>query len=461
MLLMDYWPLRKFNLKTLLEKTPLFALGVIFAIITYISQHRTATTISPIEYGPRHVLLVLCHNIVFYPYKMILPVRLSSYYPFPKPFDLSSTAVLAGIAGTCVLIPLLLVSLRRTRAALTGWLIFFAAIFPTLGAVGFTDVIASDKYAYLPVIGLLMLVTSFLVWVCRSKKIAIAATAIVLALAGAEAFATQRYLTNWKDTITLNKYMMQLTPESPSLYTNLGFAYGRLGRYDEEIEAYKQAIKSAPYMFELRFNLGCAYESMGRWDEAIEAYKQAIEIKPSNFKTYNNLGAIYGKAGQWNEAAQMFHQTLKLKPKNLFAQYNLGIIYSKQGRWSEAAELFTQVVQQQPDDINAYINLGGAYGQMGRTAEAIEVFQRLIKIKPDSYLGYGNLGVTYMQLGRWPEAIEAFKQAVKIKPDYAKGHYNLGLAYVNIGGKEAAMEQYEVLRRLNPALAQNLLDHIK
>jgi len=89
MLLMDYWPLKRLSVKSIWEKLPLFALAGAFAVITYISQNRTASTASPTTYGPWHIPLVLCHNIIFYLYKMILPVNLSSHYAFPKPFDLS------------------------------------------------------------------------------------------------------------------------------------------------------------------------------------------------------------------------------------------------------------------------------------------------------------------------------------------------------------------------------------
>jgi len=495
MLLMDYWPLGKFNLKTFLEKTPLFVLGVIFAVITYISQHRTASTVSPIEYGPRHVLLVLCHNIIFYLYKMILPVNLSSHYAFPKPFDLSQPMVLAGVIGTCVLIPLLFISLWWTRAALTGWLLFFVAIFPTMGVVGFTNVIASDKYAYLPAIGLLMVVAAFFIWVGRSKKIAIAVAAIVLSLAGAEAFATQRYLVYWRDTISFCEYMLSLTPDAASVhndlanalsqrgkieeavehyrraielrpddayaYSNLGACYGNLGRYEEAIDVLNKAIKYDPLLANAYSNLGYVCGKAGLDEKELEAYKAAIKVKPTSFEGHYNLGCAYEKQERLAEAIKEYKEALKLRPDSAKAHYNLGIVYFKNERPAEAIEAYKRAIEIEPSYAEAYSNLGGVYGQMGRTTEAIKVFRQLIKIDPNSYKGYSNLGVTYTQLGKWPEAIEAFKQAVKIKPDYAKGHLNLGLAYVNIGDKNAAMEQYEILKQLDLESAETLRGSIK
>ena len=86
MLLMDYWPLKRLDIKTLLEKLPLFVLGIISAVITYISQHRTAATTLPTQFGPQYIPLVLCHNIIFYLYKIILPVNLVIALCLPKTF---------------------------------------------------------------------------------------------------------------------------------------------------------------------------------------------------------------------------------------------------------------------------------------------------------------------------------------------------------------------------------------
>jgi tetratricopeptide (TPR) repeat protein len=495
MLLMDYWPLKRLSVKSIWEKLPLFALGAVFAVITYVSQHRRGGTISPTTYGPWHIPLVLCHNIIFYLYKMVWPVNLSSHYAFPKPFDLSQPMVLAGVIGTCVLIPLLLISLRWTRAALTGWLIFFVAIFPTMGVVGFTNVIASDKYAYLPAIGLLMVVTAFLIWVGRSKKIAIALAAFVVVLAGAEAFATQRYLVYWRDTISLCGYMLSLTPDAASVhndlanalkgqgkleeavehyrraielrpddayaYSNLGACYGDLGRYEEAIKVLNEAIKYDPRLANAYTNLGYVCGKAGLGEKEIEAYKTAITVKPTSFEAHYNLGCVYEKQGRLAEAIEAYRQALKLRPDSAKAHYNLGIAYFESGRPAEAIEAYKQTIEIEPSYAEAYSNLGGVYGQTGRTAEAIKVFRQLIKIDPNSYKGYGNLGVTYTQVGRWPEAIEAFKQAVKIKPDYAKGHFNLGLAYANIGDKEAATAQYDILKQLDPESAETLRESIK
>ena len=77
MLLMDFWPLKRLSRRAVLEKIPFFTLVAISAVITYVSQSRTSITSLPTNYGIERIPFILCHNIVFYLYKIIWPVNLT------------------------------------------------------------------------------------------------------------------------------------------------------------------------------------------------------------------------------------------------------------------------------------------------------------------------------------------------------------------------------------------------
>lgn len=310
MLLMDFWPLRRLRWRTVLEKLPFFVVGGVSAVITYISQSRTAAVITPGEHGLQHILLVICHNIIFYLYKIVWPANLSSHYAYPQPLGLSSPMILAGVIGTCVLIPLLVVSLRWTRTILTGWLFFFIAIFPTMGVIGFTITIASNKFVYLPSVGLLMILVSLIIWFCGTAIPAfkreqggkpvialpqvrcIGAAMLVLILAGAEAVVTRRYLVHWRDTITLTKYMLTLTPDAAPVHYGLACVLQKQGKFNEAISHYQKALRGNPNNVEAHNNLGVILLSQGKLDEAAGHFRQAIQLKPDFAEVYNNLAWI-------------------------------------------------------------------------------------------------------------------------------------------------------------------------
>jgi tetratricopeptide (TPR) repeat protein len=463
MLLLDFWPLKRLKWQSLVEKIPLFVLGGIFAVITYISQTRTVGSVQPTEAGIWRIPLILCHNIIFYLYKIIWPVNLSSNYPFPDPMNLSQPMVLAGVIGTCILIPVLLISLFWTRAALTGWLFFFVAILPAMQIIGFSNVIASDKFAYLPSFGLLMILTSLLCYFYKkmfTPRLKSVFTAVVILLvlisASAESLAARSYLTHWRNTIGLFEYMFSKAPNAASSYNNLGVAYQKYGRYQSAMECYKQAIKIKPDFFKAYYNLGVLCGELGLVQEEIESYKQAIKARPDYADAHCNLGNAYNKLGRLQEAMDEYNLAIKARPKYADAHYNLGVTYYQLGRYEDAIKEYKQAVKIKPDYAEAYYNLGVAYSSVGNPQEAIESYIQAVRIDPEYAEAYVNLGNAYLKLNRYQDALENYKHAIRIKPDLANAHYALGVTYSVMGNKEAALEEYQILKTLDAEKADKL-----
>ena len=428
MLLMDYWPLiRTSNIKyqisklrkginLILEKIPFFAIGGISAAITYISQSQSAGTLERSSYGPLRIPLILCHNIVFYLYKIVWPVNLSSHYAFPKSLSISNPMVLAGVIGTVVLIVLLAFSLRRTHAALIGWLIFFIAILPTMQIIGFSNVITSDKFAYLPSIGLLMILAQFLIWLSRTVNAAryTLITIGLLVLAGFETAGTRKYLVHWRDTISLCEYMLRLTPEASSVHDMLGVALLEQSRFDEAAEHFRRALKTGEEHYKLYNNLGSALQSSGKLDEAIFYYHQALQIDPDYAKAHYNLGMAMVEQGKLDEAAEQFRLALKSKPDYAEAHNNLGNVLQSQGKPGEAIGHFRQAIKINPRFIEAYNNLANALGAQGKLDEAISSYRQALQIKPDIARIYYNLGIALSQQGKRNDAVDCYHRALSL-----------------------------------------------
>ncbi|MGB9624218.1 MAG: hypothetical protein ACPMAQ_05090, partial [Phycisphaerae bacterium] len=230
MLLLDYWPLARLDRRALREKAPFFAVAVVSAVITVLSTQRTASVVMPgVYYSFGQLPLRVGYLLMFYLYKVLWPVRLSSVYVMPQSWSLREAPVCGGLAGACVLAALAVYALRRTRAFLTGGLFFLVVLSPTLGVVGYSWVVASDKYVYLPATGL-VLILAWLLGVLREAAsrrssgmlLTAGGVAVVLAAAGAEAFLARAYLVHWRDTVSLYRHMLTLAPGAASVHANLG-----------------------------------------------------------------------------------------------------------------------------------------------------------------------------------------------------------------------------------------------
>lgn len=386
MLLMDYWPLKRFSRQTVLEKIPLFILTAVFAVITLVSQNLTAGTSLPGQYEHYlgNVPLIIAHNIIFYLAKIFWPVNLSSHYAYPQPFDFANPLLLAYALGAIILILALIISLQWTKALLTGWLIFFVALLPTMQILRFSDVIASDKFAYLPAIGLLIILAAFLVVLQKKRSIPIAIIISILLIAAAETFATRHYLAYWKDSITLYKRMISFAPDSAPLYGNLGNAYGRFGQYDEALDALKTAAKLEPNEPAAHYNLGVNYLKLGQYQQAVDEFKKTVELKPDYADAWNNLGYAYGVFRRYDEQIYACKKAIELKPDNFDAYLNLGAAYGNLGRYLEAADAYAKAVEINPDDSRARFGLAAALDKNGDKDAAFQQYEILKSIDPNS-----------------------------------------------------------------------------
>ncbi len=296
LLLMDWWPLRRFGRTALLEKIPFFAIAVASAVITVYSQRAGFGVEMPVAKPPDWVPIVLSHDLIFYLRKLLWPVNLTPHYPLPQPMSLSNPAVAGSVAATVVLIGGLVWVLRWTLAPLASWAFFFVAVLPTTGIIGFATVATSDDYAYIPAAGLLMGLASLLLWLLekmRSRWGGRSGTAAlclaVAAVAALEIWGTRSYYTRWRDTETLDRHMLSLAPNSPDTQNAYATELIRQGRYGEAIERLDAALAIDPSDAQIHNNLGVLLAQQGRLDEAIPHFSFAVKQRPNYAAWRRNL----------------------------------------------------------------------------------------------------------------------------------------------------------------------------
>jgi tetratricopeptide (TPR) repeat protein len=163
---------------------------------------------------------------------------------------------------------------------------------------------------------------------------------------------------------------------------SLGIALYQLGRYEEAIESYEQALKHKPNSHEAWINRGMALDELGRYDKAIESYEQALKHKPNSHEAWYNRGVALDKFARYEEAIESYEQALKHKPDYHQAWYNRGIVLGELGRYDKAIESYEQALKHKPNSHEAWCNRGMALGELGRYDKAIESYEQALKHKP-------------------------------------------------------------------------------
>jgi tetratricopeptide (TPR) repeat protein len=117
---------------------------------------------------------------------------------------------------------------------------------------------------------------------------------------------------------------------------------------DEAVDAYRQAIKTAPEWIEAHINLGTALFHLGRWEESRQAFRTAVAIDRSHALAHFNLGCICDRLGETDRAIEEFRAALSCAPDMAEAHLNLALAYEKADKKAESKRHFSAYLRHEP-----------------------------------------------------------------------------------------------------------------
>jgi tetratricopeptide (TPR) repeat protein len=446
LLLLDVWPLRRVPpmalspaswRKVLWEKVPFFAASAAAATITYLVQ-QGAGAVKALPVGIRAENALISYLV--YIGKTVWPTRLAVFYPYPPGIS-AWHAALAGL----VIVGISVAVLRLFRAypyLAVGWFWYLGTLLPVIGLVQVGAQARADRYMYVPMVG----VTIMLAWGAadvlrhwpRAKPVLTALAAAACCCCVALTYIQTQY---WTNSGSLFQHALDVTDRNYLAEHNLGtYLTDVPGRLPEAITHLEAALRLRPDSGTAHTDLGNALSQIpGRLPDAISEYRAALRILPDSpiphFDFANTLAKVPGRLP---EAISEYEAALRISPDYpgardalAAAHYNLGVALSKSD---------------------------------GRLAEAIAQFEAALRIKPDYAEAHNDLGVVLSQIGgHAPEALDQFEAALRISPGYADAHYNLGVALSNIPGRmPEAISQFEAAQRIRPdPEVQKMLDRLR
>jgi len=348
--------------------------------------------------------------------KLMWPVRLCLFYVFHPSESFFDLRVLAGLAVLLALAAFVLVYWRsRDRGlhfACFGVVWFLATLAPVLNAHWAGDNVFTERYLYLPSVGLAWLAgwgTSKLWSRARPGSVrrrALVLTGLVLCgLCAARIVIRNR---DWNNDISLYKQTLELSPDAYTITYNLGYAYWLQGDLDNAERAWGKAAAMQPYNTGLLYKLGLVlfqkhqyaeaarflervsllwpsaaqphldlgktYVKLGLRDTAEAHLRAAVELSPLDPRARNELGRLLFEAGQWKEAEKQFRASLRLEPSVIACDF-LGLLEVRRRNVEAAERDFQAALRLDGSDSNAHFGLGDIYAQAGRHGEALSHYQ--------------------------------------------------------------------------------------
>src|SRR5438552_4152900 len=343
LLLLDYWPLRRFQwqratgtagfvralVPLVREKLPLFCLAAASIVMTFIAQSHggAVRTLADVP-----VSLRLSNAIVSYAkylFRTVWPSDLAVYYPF------SRTGVPVWQLA-CAIVLLAVITTFAFRQAserpylLIGWLWFVGTLVPVIGLVLVGGAAMADPYHYIPSIGLFLAFVFGLSDLARTFRIhRVAMGALTVAALSILACLTAVQIGRWRNSATLFQYTLSLTPDNRLIENNVGTLLGESGRYDEAAAHFAKALRIKPDFLEvisdadIRGNLGLLLARQGKAAEAVEQLNEALRLNPNNADAHNNLGVVLLRSGKAEESIPHFSTAIRLRPEWAAARDNL------------------------------------------------------------------------------------------------------------------------------------------
>jgi tetratricopeptide (TPR) repeat protein len=373
LLLLDYWPLKRIQFKTLnndpavpagrpsagfliLEKAPLFIFALASCFITVFAQKKNgaigSSEIHPFSGRVANALV----SYLEYIRKMIWPDNLAVLYPYPGAISgwqfIAALILLIGISFLAIRY------LKKFPWLGVGWFWYLGTLFPVIGIVQVGVQALADRYTYIPLTGLFIIFawgTPQLMAGWRHRVIVISATCAALFPVLMITAWTQ--VSYWQNSRTLFTHTLNVTSNNFVIHNNLGYELAIMGRADDALKHYREAIRINPDFEMTYINLGKVLLLKGKVNESVRYYQALLEIKPAYAGVHHNLGLVLLRKGDTENAIVHFREALRIN-KNYAEVYNsLGAAMLSRGEINKAISQFRQALRIKPDLLVARKNL--------------------------------------------------------------------------------------------------------
>jgi len=369
LLLLDYWPLNRFSVspspvnrkafcRCLSEKLPLYLLSGGICVVTYLAQQEAGWVKQvPLVYRMGNSLV--CYMV--YLVKAIWPARLGIMYPYPAANLYPPMQI--GLAAIALILAVIAAirQMRRRPYIAVGVFWYVGTLAPMIGLVRIGEHAVADRYAYLPLIGIYILVVWLAsdvsaAWRHRYRMVPVSLAALVAyPLLGLCTFLQTGY---WKDSVSLFEHTLRITADNPLVHNDLGTVLLNRGEADKAEHHYRQAIAIWPRYPKAHKNLADLLMQKGQIRDAEQHYLRAIAGRSDYLEAYSNLSQLYYRKGRLDKATETLGKALALSPDTHWLHTNMAILLFSAGKPEAAEDQFITALKINPEDGELHYRYG-------------------------------------------------------------------------------------------------------
>jgi hypothetical protein len=299
LLLIDYWPLRRFqigqintrDLNPFYEKIPFVILSIASCIITFYAQKSSQAVATWESLSLQTRISNAFASYVKYLLKTFWPLDLAVFYPHPGVLPLEELFVF--IVLLVLITVMVLYFIRDYPYLFIGWLWYLGTLIPVIGIVQVGSQAMADRYTYIPLVGPFIMVAWGIpdllkTWHYRRLFVVISTIMVLTVLM----ITSWSQVQVWENSRTLFQHAIKVTPQNFIAHYNLAIEFSRQGNHEKAFLHYTEALKISPYFSDARNNLGDLLARNGKIEDAIKEFQSALKADPKNELAKNNLKKV-------------------------------------------------------------------------------------------------------------------------------------------------------------------------
>lgn len=467
LLLLDYWPLRRFvpflklktcesacaaavpapvsNRQIILEKLPFFVLAIASSLLT-LAGHQSLGMLGEQATPPP---LLKWGNVVLsyvrYLGKALFPNDLAVFYPFPR--SIEPDAIVACIVLLFAISAVALWQFQRRPYIAVGWFWFLGVLTPTIGIVYVGIQAMADRFVYVPVVGLFIA----LVWGVgeafqRLKVPMTVAWITALAVLGTLVSTSMAQVGYWKNDYTLFERARTVTRDNYMAYTAVGGILLREGKIDEAMDYFRTAQQFQPGFADTYYSIGIAMFKRNDMPAAITNFEQALKLRPIYPEARLNLALALQSTERLDESVENYQLYLRARPESADAHLGIGNALLTGGRFKEAIEHFREAIRLNPKASGAMARLAWilathADDKIRNGTEALRLAQEACRLTNYQHVQTVNtLAAAYAESGDFDSAVKTAQQALDLAK--SQGESRLVAVIENLRQRYVRREAY-------------------
>ncbi len=401
LLLWDYWPLQRIDPQPpdessnaapaphsfgylVWEKWPIFLLAAADSVVTILAQRSVGAirSASQVPFAMRFANVPVSY--LRYIGKIFWPSRLAPMYPHSAtPLQNWQTV---GSLALLLVVTAFVLRWHERRYLFVGWFWFLGTLVPMIGLITVGEQSMADRFAYIPLIGLLIAIVWSINAIVTASRIpamyaAAAAGVIIVVLGG----LTHRQLGYWRDDETLWRYTLSVTENNYMAHDNLAIALAKQWKIDEAIREFHIAESLYRYPPAQVLTLALFELQVGRPQDAVDDCNSVLRASNDpqvQAAAWSELGQGQLQLHHYEQAADGFENALRLSPANGMALLGAGVLALRDGKSDAAVTQFSRAMKLDSSPISLLL-LAQALRRAGRPAEADSAVLQARKISPN------------------------------------------------------------------------------